>query len=134
MYQSIRHLGKTVTKLLPAPLKEAARKAESFTRSMATGGALFEALDFYYVGPIDGHNLDHLVPVLKNVRNITDRPVLVHVVTAEGQRFRAGGRGGGQATRCGEVRRGHRPAEQTQGQCPELPERIRRRTGEARRA
>jgi 1-deoxy-D-xylulose-5-phosphate synthase len=87
MYQSIRHLGKTVTKLLPAPLKEAARKAESFTRSMATGGALFEALDFYYVGPIDGHNLDHLVPVLKNVRNITDRPVLVHVVTQKGKGF-----------------------------------------------
>jgi 1-deoxy-D-xylulose-5-phosphate synthase len=87
MYQSIRHLGKAVTKLLPAPLKEAARKAESFTRSMATGGALFEALDFYYVGPIDGHNLDHLVPVLKNVRNITDRPVLVHVVTQKGKGF-----------------------------------------------
>ncbi len=87
MYQSIRHLGKAVTKLLPAPLKEAARKAESFTRSLATGGALFEALDFYYVGPIDGHNLDHLVPVLKNVRNITDRPVLVHVVTQKGKGF-----------------------------------------------
>ena len=87
MYQSIRHLAKTVTSHLPKPLKEAARKAESFTRSMATGGALFEALDFYYVGPIDGHNLDHLVPVLKNVRNITDRPVLVHVVTQKGKGF-----------------------------------------------
>jgi 1-deoxy-D-xylulose-5-phosphate synthase len=87
MYQSIRHLGKTVSTLLPKPLKEAARKAESFTRSMATGGALFEALDFYYVGPIDGHNLDHLVPILKNVRNITDRPVLVHVVTKKGKGF-----------------------------------------------
>jgi 1-deoxy-D-xylulose-5-phosphate synthase len=87
MYQSIRHLAKAVTSVLPKPLKEAARKAESFTRSMATGGALFEALDFYYVGPIDGHNLEHLVPILKNVRNITDKPVLVHVVTQKGKGF-----------------------------------------------
>jgi 1-deoxy-D-xylulose-5-phosphate synthase len=87
MYQSIRHLGRAVTSILPRPLKEAARKAESFTRSMATGGALFEALGFYYVGPIDGHNLEHLVPVLRNVRNITDRPVLVHVVTQKGKGY-----------------------------------------------
>jgi len=87
MYQSIRHLAKSVGSILPKPLKEAARKAESFTRSMATGGALFEALDFYYVGPIDGHNLDHLVPILKNVRNITDKPVLLHVVTQKGKGF-----------------------------------------------
>ncbi len=87
MYQSIRHLGRAVTSVLPRPLKEAARKAESFTRSMATGGALFEALGFYYVGPIDGHNLEHLVPVLRNVRNITDRPVLVHVVTQKGKGY-----------------------------------------------
>jgi len=87
MYQSIRHLGRAVTSVLPKPLKEAARKAESFTRSMATGGALFEALGFYYVGPIDGHNLEHLVPVLRNVRNIKDRPVLVHVVTQKGKGY-----------------------------------------------
>jgi 1-deoxy-D-xylulose-5-phosphate synthase len=87
MYQSIRHLAKSVGSILPKPLKEAARKAESFTRSLATGGALFEALDFYYVGPIDGHNLDHLVPILKNVRNITDKPVLLHVVTKKGKGY-----------------------------------------------
>jgi 1-deoxy-D-xylulose-5-phosphate synthase len=87
MYQSIRHLAKSVGSVLPKPLKEAARKAESFTRSMATGGALFEALGFYYVGPIDGHDLDHLVPILKNVRNITDKPVLLHVVTKKGKGY-----------------------------------------------
>ena len=87
MYQSIRHLAKSVGSILPKPLKEAARKAESFTRSMATGGALFEAMDFYYVGPIDGHDLDHLVPILKNVRNITDKPVLLHVVTKKGKGY-----------------------------------------------
>jgi 1-deoxy-D-xylulose-5-phosphate synthase len=87
MYQSIRHLAKSVGSILPKPLKEAARKAESFTRSLATGGALFEAMDFYYVGPIDGHNLDHLVPILKNVRNITDKPVLLHVVTKKGKGY-----------------------------------------------
>ena len=87
MYQSIRHLGRNVSSILPKPLKEAARKAEEYTRGMVTGGTFFEELGFYYVGPIDGHNLDHLVPVLKNVRNLTDRPVLVHVVTQKGKGY-----------------------------------------------
>src|SRR3984957_1962844 len=54
---------------------------------MATGGTFFEELGFYYVGPIDGHNLDHLVPVLRNVQQIQDRPVLVHVVTQKGKGY-----------------------------------------------
>ncbi|HTK35663.1 MAG TPA: 1-deoxy-D-xylulose-5-phosphate synthase [Caulobacteraceae bacterium] len=86
-YQSLRRLGKSVAGHLPRPFKEAARKAEEYTRGMATGGTLFEELGFYYVGPIDGHNLDHLVPVLKNVRDITDKPVLVHVVTHKGKGY-----------------------------------------------
>jgi len=86
-YQSLRKLGKSVAGRLPRPFKEVARKAEEYTRGMATGGTLFEELGFYYVGPIDGHNLDHLVPVLKNVRDITDRPVLVHVVTHKGKGY-----------------------------------------------
>jgi 1-deoxy-D-xylulose-5-phosphate synthase len=86
-YQSLRKLGKSVADHLPRPFKEVARKAEEYTRGMATGGTLFEELGFYYVGPIDGHNLDHLVPVLKNVRDITDRPVLVHVVTRKGKGY-----------------------------------------------
>jgi 1-deoxy-D-xylulose-5-phosphate synthase len=86
-YRRLRRFGKNVADHLPRPFKEAARKAEEYTRGMATGGTLFEELGFYYVGPIDGHNLDHLVPVLKNVRDITDRPVLVHVVTHKGHGY-----------------------------------------------
>ena len=86
-YQSVRRLGKAVVEILPRPMREAARKAEEFARGMATGGTLFEELGFYYVGPIDGHNLDHLVPILKNVREIDDRPVLVHVVTKKGKGY-----------------------------------------------
>ncbi len=87
MYQSIRALGKTVSSMLPKPLKEVARKAEEYARGMVAGGTLFDELGFYYVGPIDGHNLEHLVPILKNVRNITDKPVLLHVVTQKGKGF-----------------------------------------------
>ena len=86
-YRSLRRLGKSVAEHLPRPFMEVARKAEEYTRGMATGGTLFEELGFYYVGPIDGHNLDHLVPVLKNVRGITDKPVLVHVVTHKGKGY-----------------------------------------------
>jgi 1-deoxy-D-xylulose-5-phosphate synthase len=86
-YQSLRNLGKSVAKVFPKPLQEAARKAEEYARGMVTGGTLFEELGFYYVGPIDGHDMDALVPVLKNVREIKDRPVLVHVVTQKGKGY-----------------------------------------------
>ncbi|HEX4183169.1 MAG TPA: 1-deoxy-D-xylulose-5-phosphate synthase [Caulobacteraceae bacterium] len=86
-YQSFRKLGRHVAGALPRPLKEAARKVEEYARGMATGGTFFEELGFYYVGPIDGHNMDHLVPVLKNVHEIKDRPVLVHVVTQKGHGY-----------------------------------------------
>ena len=87
LYQSVRKLGKAVIAILPKPMREAARKAEEYARGMATGGTLFEEMGFYYVGPIDGHNLDHLVPILENVRQIKDRPVLVHVVTQKGKGY-----------------------------------------------
>ena len=67
-----------------------AARAEEYARGFVTGGTLFEELGFYYVGPIDGHNLDHLLPVLKNVRDAENGPILVHVVHAEGQGLRAG--------------------------------------------
>ena len=86
-YQSFRKFGRHMAGALPKPLKEAARKVEEYARGMATGGTFFEELGFYYVGPIDGHNMDHLVPVLKNVHEITDRPVLVHVVTQKGHGY-----------------------------------------------
>jgi 1-deoxy-D-xylulose-5-phosphate synthase len=86
-YQRVRKFGKDVASHLPRPLKDMARKAEEFARGMATGGTFFEELGFYYVGPIDGHNLEHLIPVLKNVRQIDDKPVLVHVVTQKGKGY-----------------------------------------------
>ncbi len=86
-YQSLRKIGKSVASALPRPLQEAARKAEEFARGMVTGGTFFEELGFYYVGPIDGHDLDTLVPILKNAREINDRPVLVHVVTQKGKGY-----------------------------------------------
>ncbi len=86
-YQSLRKVGKSVAKVLPRPLQEAARKAEEYARGMVTGGTFFEELGFYYVGPIDGHDLDALVPILKNVREIKDKPVLVHVVTQKGKGY-----------------------------------------------
>ena len=86
-YQSIRNLGKSVAKAFPRPMREAARKAEEYARGMVTGGTFFEELGFYYVGPIDGHDMDALVGVLKNAREISDRPVLVHVVTQKGKGY-----------------------------------------------
>jgi 1-deoxy-D-xylulose-5-phosphate synthase len=86
-YQSIRNLGKTVSKVFPRPMREAARKAEEYARGMVTGGTFFEELGFYYVGPIDGHDMDALVHVLQNARKIEDKPVLVHVVTHKGKGY-----------------------------------------------
>ncbi len=86
-YRSIRNLGKAVSKVFPKPMQEAARKAEEFARGMVTGGTFFEELGFYYVGPIDGHDMDALVHVLQNARAIADKPVLVHVVTQKGKGY-----------------------------------------------
>jgi 1-deoxy-D-xylulose-5-phosphate synthase len=84
-YRSLRHIGKMVASKFPEPLQRAAKSTEAHIRTYATGGTLFEALGFYYVGPVDGHNLDHLLPVLKNVRDEKDSgPVLIHVVTQKG--------------------------------------------------
>jgi 1-deoxy-D-xylulose-5-phosphate synthase len=86
-YRSFRKLGRSVAGHLPRPLQEAARKAEEYARGMVSGGTFFEELGFYYVGPIDGHNMEHLTSVLKNVREIKDKPVLVHVVTQKGKGY-----------------------------------------------
>ncbi len=85
-YQSLRNLGKSMSRVFPKSLQEAARKAEEFARGMVTGGTFFEELGFQYVGPIDGHDLDALIPVLQNVREI-NKPVLVHVVTQKGKGY-----------------------------------------------
>ncbi len=84
-YRTVRHVGKIVASKFPAPLQRLAKSTEAHIRTYATGGTLFEALGFYYVGPVDGHNLDHLLPVLKNVRDEKQSgPVLIHVVTQKG--------------------------------------------------
>ncbi len=87
-YLSLRHLAKEIADQLPRPLRNVARRAEEYARGMVTGGTLFEELGFYYIGPIDGHNLDHLLPVLQNVRDADDgKPVLIHVVTKKGKGY-----------------------------------------------
>jgi 1-deoxy-D-xylulose-5-phosphate synthase len=87
-FRSIRHFAADVVRKFPRPLEEAARKAEEYARGLVTGGTLFEELGFYYVGPIDGHNLDHLLPVLKNLRDdLEPGPVLLHVVTRKGHGY-----------------------------------------------
>ena len=86
-YRKVRSLGKSVAKAFPKPIQEAARKAEEYARGMVTGGTFFEELGFYYVGPIDGHDMDALVHVLQNARAIVDKPVLVHVVTKKGKGY-----------------------------------------------
>ena len=87
-YRNLRRLGQEVAEKLPHPIEVAAKRAEEYARGMFTGGTLFEELGFYYVGPIDGHNMDQLVPVLKNLRD-TDLPgpVLLHAVTVKGKGY-----------------------------------------------
>jgi 1-deoxy-D-xylulose-5-phosphate synthase len=86
-YRSLRETVKQLAAKLPKFFYDKARKTEEFGRGFWTGGTLFEELGFYYVGPIDGHNLDHLLPVLKNVRDTDIGPVLIHVVTQKGKGY-----------------------------------------------
>ncbi len=86
-YLSLRDVAKQLAKRLPKFLFDKAKRTEEFGRGFWTGGTLFEELGFYYVGPIDGHNLDHLLPILKNVREVRGGPVLVHVVTKKGKGY-----------------------------------------------
>jgi 1-deoxy-D-xylulose-5-phosphate synthase len=86
-YTSLREIGKQIARRLPRKVEEKALRVEEYARGFLTGGTLFEELGFYYVGPIDGHNLDHLVPVLRNVRDAENGPILVHVVTQKGKGY-----------------------------------------------
>ena len=86
-FLGLRGLAKRIARKLPRPLHNAARKTDEYARGMAMGGTLFEELGFYYVGPIDGHNLDQLIPVLENVRDAAEGPCLVHVVTQKGKGY-----------------------------------------------
>jgi 1-deoxy-D-xylulose-5-phosphate synthase len=86
-YQKLRGAGKAMVTNAPRPIKSTARKAEEYTRGMFMGGTWFEELGFYYVGPVDGHDLDALIPVLENVKKMKDGPVLIHVVTQKGKGY-----------------------------------------------
>ena len=85
-FLSLRDIGMRFAQKLPERMEIAAQKMDEYARGMLTGGTLFEELGFYYIGPVDGHNLDHLLPVLKNIKEATSRlgPVLLHVVTRKG--------------------------------------------------
>ncbi|OEJ65554.1 1-deoxy-D-xylulose-5-phosphate synthase [Magnetovibrio blakemorei] len=87
-YRSARDFAKQLTQKLPKMLEDTARRAEEYARTLVTGGTMFEEMGIYYVGPIDGHNIDHLLPVLKNIRDDEGQgPVLLHVVTQKGHGY-----------------------------------------------
>ena len=86
-FRSVREKSKRLIRDLPYALKEGSRRFEEFVRGMMMGGTLFEELGFYYIGPIDGHNLDHLLPVLENVRDSEFGPILIHAVTEKGKGY-----------------------------------------------
>src|SRR3954467_13273841 len=86
-YLTVRHLAQRIARKLPDSLHNLARKLEEYGRGLATGGTLFEELGFYYVGPVDGHNVERLVQILENVRDASEGPMLVHVVTKKGKGY-----------------------------------------------
>ena len=87
-YRGLRNVASQLAKKFPKSIANTAKKAEEFARGIITGGTLFEELGFYYIGPIDGHNLNHLLPILKNARNHSKKgPVLIHVVTKKGKGY-----------------------------------------------
>ncbi|MFN9335832.1 MAG: 1-deoxy-D-xylulose-5-phosphate synthase [Alphaproteobacteria bacterium] len=87
-FLSLRDMMARLAKRFPAPLERAARRADEYARGLLTGGTLFEELGFYYVGPVDGHDLDHLLPILRNLRDRDQQgPILLHVVTQKGKGY-----------------------------------------------
>ncbi len=118
-YLSLRDVAKQLARRLPKFFYDKAKRTEEFGRGFWTGGTLFEELGFYYVGPIDGHNLDHLLPVLKNVREVRGGPVLVHVVTKKGKGYPPAEAADDKYHGVGAVRRHHRRA--GQGRRPMRP-------------
>ncbi len=87
-FLGLRDLGIKMARRFPRGIERTARKAEEYARGILTGGTLFEELGFYYLGPIDGHNLDHLLPILRNVREAEEQgPILLHVITKKGKGY-----------------------------------------------
>ncbi len=136
-FQDLRAAAKGAVKLLPQPFQEGARRARELVKGMTVGGTLFEELGFSYVGPIDGHDMEQLVSVLRAVKARGDGPVLIHALTRKGKGYAPGGGVERQVSRRGEVRRRDgRPAEEA-FQCTILHEGLRAisdRRGRAGRA
>ncbi len=86
-FLGLRDIARRLSRKLPEPLHRAAKKTDEFARGMAMGGTLFEELGLYYVGPIDGHNIDQLIPILENVRDAAEGPCLIHVITQKGKGY-----------------------------------------------
>lgn len=87
-YISAREIGKKITEILPSPIRHAAKRAEESARMALGSGSLFEEMGFYYIGPVDGHNLDHLIPILQNVKDGDhDAPILIHTITQKGKGY-----------------------------------------------
>jgi 1-deoxy-D-xylulose-5-phosphate synthase len=86
-YRALRDIGKEIVHHLPKPLERKVEQVEEFARGFLTGGTLFEELGFYYVGPVDGHNLADLLPVLRNIRDIDSGPILLHIATQKGKGY-----------------------------------------------
>ena len=87
-YMNLRDLASRMAKRFPTGVARTAKRAEEYARGILTGGTLFEEMGFYYLGPIDGHNLDHLLPVLRNVRDAEERgPILIHAITQKGRGY-----------------------------------------------
>ncbi len=87
-YQNIREMGKKITDILPPPLRRAAKKAEESARVAMGGGTFFEEMGFYYIGPVDGHNLEHLLPILRNIKESEhEGPILIHAITQKGKGY-----------------------------------------------
>ena len=87
-YLYFRDIAKQLAKILPQKWEERARRVEEHTRTLWAGGTFFEELGFYYVGPIDGHNFEHLMPVLRNIRDAEQGPILLHVRTQKGKGYK----------------------------------------------
>ena len=87
-YRSLRDIARHLSEKFPRMVEQGVKRVEAFSRGMVSGGTLFEQLGFYYVGPIDGHNLDHLLPILRNARDdVGSGPILVHIVTKKGRGY-----------------------------------------------
>ena len=87
-YQQAREMGKKITDIMPSAIRHAAKRAEEGARVSLGGGSLFEELGFYYIGPVDGHDMNALLPILRNVKNSEhDGPVLIHAITQKGKGY-----------------------------------------------